>query len=113
MLIRIFERHRQEGMVIESVVLQEGEPAVASVDAKLADVLAQSIADVTGKMPGFELCPGILETRFFTARGIPGYAYGPGVLEISHGPDEYVELSSLFHCTKVYAITALRMLLRK
>jgi len=100
-------------MAIESAVLQEGEPAVAPVDGTLADHLAGSIADVTGKRPSFELCPGILETRSFTARGIPGYSYGPGVLEVSHGPDEYVELSSLFQCAAVYALTAVRLLLRK
>jgi succinyl-diaminopimelate desuccinylase len=112
-LERIFDQHRQEGMVIESTVLQEGEPAVAPADAQLADLLARSVADVTGRRPRFELCPGILETRFFTGRGIPGYSYGPGVLEVSHGAGEYVELSSLFHCTTVYALTAVRLLQKR
>jgi succinyl-diaminopimelate desuccinylase len=109
-LDRIFEQHRKEGMEIEAAVLQEGEPAVAPIDARLGEILAQSVLDVTGKRPCFELCPGILETRFFTSRGIPGYSYGPGLLNISHGPEEYVELISLFHCTTVYALTAVRLL---
>ncbi len=109
-LDRVFQQHRKEGIEIEVTVLQEGEPAVAPADSRLGEILAQTVKDVTGKRPSFELCPGVLETRFFTSRGIPGYSYGPGLLDISHGPDEYVELSSLFRCTTVYALTALRLL---
>jgi acetylornithine deacetylase/succinyl-diaminopimelate desuccinylase family protein len=109
-LERVFEQHRNEGMRIEVEVVQEGEPAVAPTDAGLGQVLAQTIKDVCRTAPGFELCPGILETRFFTNRGIPGYGYGPGRLDISHGPDEYVDVDAVFQCATVYALSAARLL---
>lgn len=109
-LNEVFEHHRKKGIDIEVETLQEGEPAVSPPDTPLAEILAQTIADVTGTAPRFELCPGILETRFFSKPGTPGYSYGPGLLEISHGPNEYVELNSLLNCTKVYALTAIRLL---
>ena len=45
-----------------------------------------------------------------TNRDIPGYGYGPGLLEISHGPNEFVDIDALMHCTTVYALTAIRLL---
>jgi succinyl-diaminopimelate desuccinylase len=49
------------------------------------------VREVTGKTPTFELCPGLLEIRFYAERGMPAYAYGPGLLSISHGPKEFVD----------------------
>ncbi|MBZ5497479.1 MAG: ArgE/DapE family deacylase [Acidobacteriia bacterium] len=109
-LDRVFERHRREGLDIEVEIVQEGEPAVAPAETRLGKILARTVTDVIGIPPAFELCPGILETRFFTNQGIPGYGYGPGVLEISHGPNEYVDLDALRRCTIVYALTAVRLL---
>lgn len=109
-LDEIFEHHRSNGINIDVETLQEGEPAVSPPDAPLARTLSQIIADLTGTRPRFELCPGILETRFFSKPGIPGYSYGPGLLDVSHGPNEYVELKSLLNCTKVYAFAAIRLL---
>ena len=109
-LDRIFEAHRVQGIDIRVETVQAGEPAVAPIDTPFAKELSRTIRDVTGREPDFELCPGILETRFFSNRGIPGYGYGPGILELSHGPGEYVDLHSLRQCAVVYAITALRLL---
>ncbi len=66
--------------------------------------------EVTGRSARFELCPGVLETRFFCQRGMPGYGYGPGLLAVSHGAEEYVDLHEVFDCTTVYALTAARLL---
>jgi len=109
-LDRVFDRHRKRGAAIEVEVLQEGDPSISRQDAPLARVLRRTIADVTGRRPRFELCPGILEIRFFSSRGVPGYCYGPGLLEVSHGPDEYVRRADLIDCAKIYALTALRLL---
>jgi succinyl-diaminopimelate desuccinylase len=106
----LFETHRRAGSDIEVVTMQEGEPAVSPADAPLAKVLAQTVAEITGAIPSFEICPGILETRFFTNERSPGYGYGPGLLHISHGPEEYVELDSLVQCAMVYALSAMRLL---
>ena len=53
----------------------------------------------------FEMCPGLLETRFYAARGIPAFAYGPGLLTVSHGPNEFVPIRNIAQCA-FYALTA-------
>jgi succinyl-diaminopimelate desuccinylase len=73
-------------------------------------LLQQSIKDISGQAPSFQLCPGVCEIRYFISRGIPAYAYGPGLLEVSHGPDEYVNVNDVLNCTKVYALIASRAL---
>src|SRR5262249_49726681 len=70
-----------EGFEIETL---QNEPAAATpAGAHLGEILSRHIASVTGKEPVFEMCPGLLETRFYAARGIPAFAYGPGLLTVS------------------------------
>ncbi len=106
----VFEAHRARGLEIETETFQESEASVAPEHAPLGQVLARAVEDVTGRHPPLELCAGVLETRYFNDRGIPGYGYGPGVLGVSHGPDEHVDLEALFASTAIYALTAARLL---
>ncbi len=101
-------RDALEGFEIE--VLQ-AEPAAATPAAhRLGGILSRHIHSVTGKEPAFEMCPGLLETRFYAARGIPAFAYGPGLLTVSHGPNEFVPIRNIVQCALIYALTAAEML---
>ncbi|HZS53580.1 MAG TPA: M20/M25/M40 family metallo-hydrolase [Bryobacteraceae bacterium] len=96
------------GFEIET--LQE-EPAAASSERdRLARILSRHITTLTGKEPLFEMCPGLLETRFYAAHGIPAFAYGPGLLSVSHGPNEFVPIRNIVQCALIYALTAAEML---
>ena len=95
---------------IDVEVLQEGDAAGSSEDDPLARSLAAAIAEVEGTPPRFELCPGLLETRWYAREGIPAYAYGPGRLDLAHGPDEHVEVEALLRAALVYARTIERTL---
>ena len=44
-------------------------------------------------------------------RSVPAFAYGPGLLAVSHGPQEFVKMGRMAECAKIYALTAARMLL--
>ena len=90
--------------------IQEGRAASTPVDHAVGRALAESVMAVTGELPHFEMCPGLLETRFYASRGVPAYAYGPGLLAVSHGPTEFVRLSRMIECAKIYALTAARVL---
>ncbi len=109
-LLGVLERLRGEGHEIDVEVLQEEPAAGVTADTDLGRALAAAVADVEGRELRFELCPGLLEIRFYAGLGIPAYCYGPGTLEVAHGPDEHVDLDELERCAEVYALTALSVL---
>jgi len=91
-------------------ILQDGAAAATAVDDPLSLTLAGNIERVTGRRAAFEMCPGLLETRFYSAIGVPALAYGPGLLTVSHGPNEFVPVANLAQCAEIYARTALEIL---
>jgi succinyl-diaminopimelate desuccinylase len=109
-VLEVLEQCRREGIPLEWQILQEGESAVSGENEPLAQAVARSIEVVTHNPPSFEMCPGLLETRYYAAQGIPAYGYGPGQLLVAHGPDEYVDLRRVIDCAAVYALTALDIL---
>lgn len=52
------------------------------------------------------MCPGVLDTRWYSQLGIPAFAFGGGRPDISHGPDEYIDETAMRHCAAVYALFA-------
>ena len=109
-LLAIVTSARQRGLKVAVEELQHGRPSATSAEVPLAQALATSVRSVTGKAARFELCPGVLETRHYAALGVPALAYGPGLLSISHGPNEFVAIRKLVDCAEVYARTAVRLL---
>jgi acetylornithine deacetylase/succinyl-diaminopimelate desuccinylase family protein len=109
-LLTLLEELKKNGIEMEIEVLQQGESMGVSKDHSIAQTLAGNIEAITGRRPEFEMCPGLLETRFYAKKGIPAFAYGPGLLSVSHGPGEYVSVNNIVTCTAIYALTALDVL---
>jgi succinyl-diaminopimelate desuccinylase len=101
-------RDTLEGFEIET--LQEEPAAATPAQDPLGVILSRHIASVTSKEPAFEMCPGLLETRFYAPYGVPAFAYGPGLLTVSHGPNEFVPIRNISQCALIYALTAAEML---
>jgi acetylornithine deacetylase/succinyl-diaminopimelate desuccinylase-like protein len=97
-----------EGFEVE--ILQEEPAAATAAESQLGVILRRHTAKVMGSEPSFEMCPGLLETRFYAVRGIPAFAYGPGLLTVSHGPKEFVPIRNISQCALIYALTAAEML---
>ena len=108
-LLEVIERARA-GVDLEVEVLQEGRSCGVSEDGAVGQALALGIQKVTGRPAQFEMCPGLLEIRFYAERGIPAFAYGPGLLSVSHGPDEFVPVDRIVQCAQVYALAAAELL---
>ena len=109
-IVAALESCKREGIRLEWEVFQEGRSSACSEEEPLGKVLAQSVQAVTGEVPRFELCPGLLETRFYAAEGVAAYAYGPGMLSVAHGPNEYVDLRKIVDSAAIYALTAAEMM---
>lgn len=112
-LIEVLKECQREGIPLAWEILQEGNSASTDQEEADGQALAQAIQEVTGKPASFEMCPGLLETRFYAAQGIPSYAYGPGLLSVAHGPNEYVDLCRVTDCAAIYALTASKRLEKK
>jgi succinyl-diaminopimelate desuccinylase len=109
-LLAVLEQVRATGIDLEVETLQEGRSCGVAEDNPVAQALAHNIARVTGKSAQFEMCPGLLEIRFYAERGVPAFAYGPGLLTVSHGPNEFVPIDRIVECAQVYALTAADLL---
>src|SRR5215472_125309 len=109
-LIGVLEECQRKGIPLDWEILQEGDASASAEDVQVGQALAQSIQEATGAPARFELCPGLLETRFYAATGVPSYAYGPGLLSVAHGPNEYVDLRRMVDCAAIYALTATKLL---
>ncbi|WP_192810230.1 ArgE/DapE family deacylase [Actinomadura rudentiformis] len=94
-----------------SVQLTQLQPS-ASTESRhpAAATLARVVSEVEGAEARFEMCAGILEIRWYAQLGIPAFGYGPGRLDVSHGPDEYVEEAAMCRAAAVYALYAGEML---
>lgn len=109
-LLAVFDEARHDGVKLDVEVFQEGRPSGTSETAPLGRALSSHVRAVTGRAPKFEMCPGLLEIRFYAAQGMPAYAYGPGLLSISHGPREFVDTDRIVDCAAIYARVAAEML---
>src|ERR1700682_1629872 len=66
-LVATLEQCKCDGIPLEWEILQEGRSAACRADESLGQALARSIEAVTGEPARFEMCPGLLETRFYAA----------------------------------------------
>src|SRR5215207_408000 len=94
------------GARVEIDVLQCQPSGSTDQSHPTARALVRCIAVVEGAEPAFRLCPGVLDTRWYSQLGIPAFAYGGGRLDISHGPDEYIDEAAMRRCAAVYALFA-------
>jgi succinyl-diaminopimelate desuccinylase len=85
-------------------VLQRSPSSSTDATHPAAVALARSITQVEGVAPRFELCPGVLEIRWYAQLGIPAFAYGAGWLDVSHGPGEFIDEAAMRRCAAVYAL---------
>jgi succinyl-diaminopimelate desuccinylase len=88
-------------MVVHPVRTPEESPLVAALE--------RSIEHVTGRKPARVASPGTYDHKHVDRiAGIPHcVAYGPGILDLAHQPDEWCGVDDLVVATKVLALTIL------
>jgi succinyl-diaminopimelate desuccinylase len=97
---------RSAGAEVDIDVLQAQPSGSTDQDHPAARTLARCIEAVDAGAATFQLCPGVLETRWYSQLGIPAFAYGGGRLAVSHGPREYIDEAAMRRCAAVYALFA-------
>ncbi len=82
-------------------------PVQTPLDSPLIGTMDRIITDVLGAPPALVASPGTYDHKHFTRLGGIAHcvAYGPGILELAHQPDEYCAIADLINATRVLALT--------
>jgi succinyl-diaminopimelate desuccinylase len=84
-------------------------PTATPKDAPVVDATARAIARVLGREPSYIASPGTYDQKHIVRSGKlrDCIAYGPGILDLAHQPDEYVGIQELVDSAKIMALAAL------
>jgi succinyl-diaminopimelate desuccinylase len=80
-------------------------------DASVVASLQRSVQDVLGRPAQLMASPGTYDQKHVDRiAGVPNcVAYGPGILNLAHQPDEYCTIEDLVRSTKVLALSILEL----
>lgn len=89
-------------LIVHPTQTPKGSPVVSALERALDRVLGRS---------GLIASPGTYDQKHFARlAGVPHcVAYGPGILDLAHQPDEYCEVADLIDATKVIALAVLEL----
>lgn len=87
-------------------------PTLTEPDAPVVKALDAEIKRVLGRAPAHIASPGTYDQKHIARIGHlhDCVAYGPGLLELAHQPDEFIVIDDMVASAKVMAATALRLL---
>lgn len=82
-------------------------PTMTERDAPVAAALERAIGSVLGRAPEFVVSPGTYDQKHIDRIGRLRncVAYGPGILDLAHQPDEYVDVDDMIDAATVMALT--------
>lgn len=86
--------------------IMEVQPLMTERDAPVVTAVAQAIRSVFGKEPEYVISPGTYDQKHIARIGLlhDCIAYGPGILDLAHRPDEYVGIEDMIESAKVMAL---------
>ncbi|GHC60776.1 acetylornithine deacetylase/succinyl-diaminopimelate desuccinylase family protein [Limoniibacter endophyticus] len=93
--------------------MMEVMPTMTEKDAPVVQAIGHGIHDIFGKDAEFVVSPGTYDQKHIARIGhiYDCIAYGPGILDLAHQPDEWVGIQDMVDAAKVMAI-GLNILLR-
>lgn len=112
----ILERLKRERPKFDYEIrnLMEVQPTMTERDAPVVTAVAQGIREIFDREPAYVISPGTYDQKHVARIGhiYDCIAYGPGILDLAHRPDEWVGIADMVDSAKVMAI-GLDILLRK
>ncbi len=87
-------------------------PSMTNKDAPVAQATASAIRTVLQREPAFICSPGSYDQKHIDRIGKlkDCIAYGPGILDLAHQPDEYVVIADLMRSSQVMALATMSLL---
>lgn len=92
--------------------LFEVHPVMAARDAPVVTTVGESIREVMGIDPDFVVSPGTYDQKHIDRIGRLKncIAYGPGILELAHQPDEWISITDMTESAAVMALSLAKLL---
>ena len=89
-------------------------PTMTEKSAPVVQVVAKAIADTMGKEADYVVSPGTYDQKHIDRIGKLKncIAYGPGILDLAHKPDEYVGVDDMLDSAKVMGRSLIALLAR-
>ena len=89
-------------------------PSMTDKEAPVVRTVARAIEDVMGKSPEYVASPGSYDQKHIDRIGKLKncIAYGPGVLELAHKPDEWIGVDDMIDSARVMGATLETLLLK-
>ncbi len=102
----------REGFAYELRDIFEVQPTMADRNGPVARSTAAAIQQVMGRAAEFVCSPGTYDQKHIDRIGRlrDCIAYGPGILDLAHQPDEYVLIEDMVNSAKVMALAARSLL---
>jgi len=93
--------------------IMEVQPTMTERDAPVVKAVARGIQEIFDREPQYVISPGTYDQKHVARIGhiYDCIAYGPGILDLAHRPDEWVGIEDMVQSAKVMAI-GLDLLLR-
>jgi succinyl-diaminopimelate desuccinylase len=90
------------------------QPVMADRDGPVASATAQAVRRILGREAEIVCSPGTYDQKHVDRIGRlkDCIAYGPGVLDLAHQPDEWVGIRDMVDAAKVMAVSAMDLLTR-
>jgi succinyl-diaminopimelate desuccinylase len=111
----ILDRLKQERPKFDYDIrdIMEVQPNMTERDAPVVTAVAKGIREIFDREPEYVISPGTYDQKHVARIGhlFDCIAYGPGILDLAHRPDEWVGISDMVESAKVMAI-GLDVLLR-
>lgn len=87
-------------------------PTMTDADAPVVRAVEAAIEAVLGRPARQVVSPGTYDQKHIVRVGLlkDCIAYGPGILDLAHQPDEYVGIDDMVHSAQVMAMSALTLL---
>jgi len=95
----------------EAKIIERGQkPTLVSPKEAIVGILREAFMRITGRDPRISFMNAWTEADFLVNDlKIPTVIFGPGRMELSHSPNEHIEVKDVITAAKIYALTMLKV----
>lgn len=112
-LKELLERYSREVEPVRyeiNVLYSSGSPLETRADDFLVQSMQAAVEEIAGEERPLTGYNQGSDGRFFAGDGIPVVIFGPSHPDVGHSANEHVRLAQVVEATKIYALTAVRVL---